>query len=63
MPETPVQPDRIPIFSKRTNKLLFRISEEGVHGWCKINKEWELVTWEELRAELEVHKGKQSVTI
>ena len=57
------QPDRIPVFSKRNNKLLCRVSEEGVWIWGKLDKAWELVTWDELRAELEVHKAKQQVAI
>ena len=52
--------ERIPIFSKKTHKLSLRVSEEGVWAWDKINKEWELFTWEELRREVEAGKHKQA---
>ena len=40
--------ERLPIFSKRTDKLLARRDERGIYFWNKSLKEWELFTWEEL---------------
>ena len=56
MPE--ITQERLPVFSKKTDKLLCRVSVEGVWIWEKINKAWELVTFEELRAKVEAEKQK-----
>ena len=56
MPE--ITQERLPVFSKKTGKLLCRVSEDGVLIWEKINKAWELVTFEELRAKVETEKQK-----
>lgn len=52
--------ERIPILSKRTHKLLARKSKEGMWLWDKINKEWELWTWEELGVVVEAGKQKHA---
>jgi hypothetical protein len=43
-------PERLPVFSKRTSQLLFRVSKEHVFAWNKVTKDWEEFTWEELLA-------------
>jgi hypothetical protein len=53
--------ERLPIFSKKTSKLMCRVSEDGVFIWDKLNKAWELFTWEELRAKVEAQKAESIV--
>ena len=59
MPE--ITQERLPVFSKKTDKLLCRVSAEGVWVWEKMNKAWELVTFEELRAKVE--EKQKAVTV
>jgi hypothetical protein len=65
MPEITTQSTHIPVFHKKSGRLAIRVSEEGVWVWSKdsrVVKEWELFTWEELRAKIEAEK-QRTVTV
>jgi hypothetical protein len=43
-------PERLPVFSKRTSQLLFRIDKDQLFIWNKVTKDWEGFAWEEVLA-------------